>query len=196
MRVLLSVWVCGFAMWLPPPTPAQSGGLAPEWEVRNQLTALAQHVQRFKPIVDQVKPQEWVSQGAPAAYVDQGKRVQAEIGYLLTSVQVLADQPQKLTAALDTYFRMQSLDLLLRSYEAGIRKYQNPALADLLQGVMGQTAADRQKLRQYVLDLATDREVAFKVADEEAQRCRAVLSRQPHAGGSKATAGPKKGDRP
>jgi hypothetical protein len=159
------------------PAAAQSGGLAPEWEVRKDLATLAEQVQRFKPILAQVKPQNW--EGAPAAYIDQGKRISAEIDYLAASTQALAAQPEKLTAALTTYFRMQSLDLLLRSYADGIRKYQNPALAELLQGALTSSAADREKLRQYVVDLAAFKEQQFRVADQEAQQCRGVLSRQP-----------------
>lgn len=159
------------------PAAAQSGGVAPEWVVRKDLAALTEHVQQLKPILDQVKPQEW--QGAPPGYVEQGKRVRSEIDYMITSTQTLAAHPEKLTAALTAYFRLQSLDLLLRSYAEGIRRYQNPALAELLQGVVSSAAADRDKLRQYITDLAATKEQEFRAADEEAQRCRGVLSRQP-----------------
>jgi hypothetical protein len=59
---------------------------------------------------------------------------------------------------------------------AGIRKYQNPAVAEMLAGLIADTSADRDKLRQYLVDLAADREQQFRVMDQEAQRCRAVLS--------------------
>lgn len=170
--------LCGVAfLFLAWPATAQSGGLAPEWVVRKDLAALAEHVQQLKPILEQVKPQDW--QGAPPAYVDQGKRVRSEIDYMITSTQTLAAQPEKLTAALTAYFRLQSLDLMLRSYAEGIRRYQNPALAELLHGVLASAAADRDKLRQYIVELAADKEQQFRVADEEAQRCRGFLSRQP-----------------
>lgn len=173
MRLGLWGFVVAFLSW---PAAAQSGGVPPEWEVRQDLAGMAERIQRFKPILDQVKPQSW--QGAPGAYVDQGKRVNAEIDYLIASTRALAAQPEKLTAALTTYFRMQSLDLMLRSYAEGIRKYQNPALAELLQGALSSSAADREKLRQYVVDLAAFKEQQFRVADQEAQQCRGVLSRR------------------
>jgi hypothetical protein len=180
MAVCMRLGLCGFmVLLLAWPAAAQSGGVPPEWEVRQDLAGLAERIQRFKPILDQVKPLNW--QDAPAAYVDQGKRVSAEIDYLIASTQALAAQPEKLTAALTTYFRMQSLDLLLRSYADGIRKYQNPALAELLQGALSSSAADREKLRQYIVDLAAFKEQQFRVADQEAQQCRGVLPRHPQA---------------
>lgn len=158
---------------------AQSGGIPPEWEVQKQMAALAEHVQRVDPVLEQLKPDDWVKQGAPAEYTEQIKRTRSEIGYLIGSTKELAAHSERLTIALETYFRMQSADAMLRSVAAGVRKYQNPALADLLQSLIADTSSDREKLRQYVVDLAADREQQFRVADQEAQRCRAVLSKQP-----------------
>jgi hypothetical protein len=158
---------------------AQTGGIPPEWEVRKQLSALADHVQRISPLLEQLKPQDWVSQGAPAAYGDQLKRTRQEIDYLIGTTKELMARPERLTVALETFFRMQSVDAMLRSVAAGVRKYQNPAAADLLQSLISDTTTDRDKLREYVVDLAADREQQFKIVDQEAQRCRAVLSRQP-----------------
>jgi hypothetical protein len=164
---------------------AQSNGIPPEWEVKKQLAALADHVQRVKPVLDQLKPDDWIKQGAPAAYGDQLKRTGAEIDYLIGSTKELTARPEKLTVALETLFRMQSVDVMLRSVAAGVRKYQNPALADLLQSLISDTTGDRDQLRQYVVELAADREQQFRVIDQEAQRCRSVLSRQPHAAAPK-----------
>jgi hypothetical protein len=182
--------LCGFAALLVSGVAvAQSGGMEPDWEVRKDLANLADNIQRLKPILEQVKPQNW--QGAPAAYVEQGKRVGAEIDYLITSTKILAAQPTKITAALTAYFRMQSVDLMLRSYAEGIRKYQNPALAELLQGALASTAAGREKLRQYIMDLAADKEQELRVMNDEAQRCRGMLSRQPR-GAARPAAHPQK----
>jgi hypothetical protein len=170
--------LCGIAaLILSWPAAGQTGGLAPEWEVRKDLTTLAAHIEALKPILTKVTPQQW--EGAPAGYADQGKRLNAEIDYLLSTGKALADRPEKLTVALTTYFRMQSVELMLRSYAEGIRKYQNPALAELLLGAVSTSSADREKLHQYIMDLAADREAQFRVIDEEAQRCRGQLSRVP-----------------
>lgn len=160
---------------------AQSGGIPPEWEVRKQMTALAEHVKRFEPVLEQIHAEEWVKKGAPQAYVDQLSRTRVEIGYLVGSSNELAAHPERLTTALDTFFRMESVEAMLRSVAGGIRKYQNPAVAELLQGLLADTGVDRDKLRQYVVDLAADREQQYKVMDREAQRCRAALSGAPSA---------------
>ncbi len=158
---------------------AQAPELPPEWEVSRDMAALAEQVRRFKPILDEVKPQDWVSQGAPEAYQTQWKSVTSEIEYLTRSTKELSSQPERLTVALETLFRMQSLDSILSSLDDGIRRYQNPALADLLRGETNQTAAHREKLRHYVVALAATKELEYKIMHEEAQRCRGMLSRQP-----------------
>jgi hypothetical protein len=76
-------------------------------------------------------------------------------------------------------FRIQAVHQLLDSLLGGLRKYQNPALADLIESVAAGDHADLERLEQYILQLASDREAQFAVMDKEAQRCRAALSRQP-----------------
>jgi hypothetical protein len=70
---------------------------------------------------------------------------------------------------------------VLTSLIDGVRKYQNPALADLLRSVLSENNASRQQLRQYLMDLASIKEQEFKVMDEEAQRCRESISKLPTA---------------
>jgi hypothetical protein len=52
-------------------------------------------------------------------------------------------------------------------------------VGDLLMGVLGENANNRDKLRQYITDLAADKEEEFQVVDKEAQRCRGQVSRTP-----------------
>jgi hypothetical protein len=168
-------------LFCPPVIRAQAGGIAPEWEVRKNLEALAAHSQRLEPILDQIRPQEWISQGAPEAYIAQVKNTREQLQALAYSADKLVQEPDRLTAALDAFFRIEALEAMLRSLGAGVRKYQNPALADLLQSAVAEGTTHREKLRQYIVELAADREQQFKVVDQEAQRCRAILSRQPAA---------------
>jgi hypothetical protein len=167
---------------------AQSSGIPPEWELQKRLSLLADHVQRVKPVLEQLKPQDWVSQGAPAAYQNQVQRTRAEIEYLIGSTKELTVRPEKLTLALETYLRMQSLEAMLRSVAGGVRKYQNPAVADLLESLVADTATDRDRLREYLVELAADREQQFALVDREAQRCRAALARQPAPSARKSDA--------
>jgi hypothetical protein len=168
-----------FASGLASAQSAPAGGVASEWDVRKLLDSLDLQAQHVKPIIDQVKPEAWVAKGAPKAYVTQWTTAQAELKYLLSSSDALSKQPERLTLALDTYFRMQALESTLSSVTEGIRKYQNPALADLMQSVVSENSSNADKLRQYVQDLATQKEEEFQIADREAQRCRESLMKQP-----------------
>jgi hypothetical protein len=156
----------------------QSAGVPQEWEVRKDLAALVEQTGRLKPLLDAVKPAEWLEKGAPDAYIAQWKAVVAEGEYLTRSAGELAADPERLTMALETYFRFESLDAQLGSLNEGIRKYQNPALADLIRGAMTDGAPARNKLRQYVVELAGLKEDQLRVTDREAQRCRTMLLQQ------------------
>ncbi|HLJ16323.1 MAG TPA: hypothetical protein VKV15_17625 [Bryobacteraceae bacterium] len=172
-------------------TPAPSEqGLTAEWDVKTLLDALSKQAGRLNPILDRLKPQEWVAKGAPQGYVTQWKTAKDELKYLLGSAQNLEKQPERLTLALETYFRMQALDSTLDSLTDGIRKYHNPAVADLLKGMMTENSNNREKLRLYIVDLATTQEQQYKVVDEEAQRCRGILGRQAPA--TPTTTSPRK----
>lgn len=179
LRLCLSAGAALWVAWAPPAQAQPSGGITPEWDVRKNLTALAANAQRLQPMLEQIKPQDWISQGAPEAYVAQLKSTREQVQGLVYSTEQLTREPEKLTAALDALFRIETLDALLRSLGAGVRKYQNPALADLLLSAAAEGAANRERLRQYIADLAADKEQQFKVMDQEAQRCRAALSRKP-----------------
>ena len=76
---------------------------------------------------------------------------------------------------------MQAVDSTLGSLTEGVRKYQNPALASIMQAVIAENSTNRDRLRQYLQDLATQKEQEFQVADREAQRCRAALLRPTRA---------------
>lgn len=160
---------------------AQPSGVSSEWDIQKLIESLNLETQHLKPVIDQVKPEGWVAKGASSTYIAQWKAAQAEMRYLQSSSDALARQPEKLTLVLDTYFRMQTLESTVGSVVEGVRKYQNPALANLMAGVIGENNANRDRLRQYVQDLAAQKEQELQVADREAQRCRATLMKQPAA---------------
>ena len=56
--------------------------------------------------------------------------LQVELSTLLENAWKLAKDPERLSLALDTLFRMDSMDSLLTSLQGGIRRYQGPSLAD------------------------------------------------------------------
>ncbi len=193
MKLFLPLFL--FSFLAPGQTPS---GVSAEWDISKTVSALSAQAKRLKPILDQLTPRDWVSKGAPAAYVTQWQGAQDELGYLVDSANALEKQPERLTVALDTYFRLQSLELRLNSLVDGVRNYQNPAVGDLLLGVLGENSANRDKLRQYITDLAQTKEQEFKIVDQEAQRCRTVLTRpsppRPAPAAKKNTAAPKPND--
>ena len=156
----------------------QASGVKSEWDVRKLLDSLTQQTEHLKPLIDQVRPENWLEKGAPQAYVAQWNTAQTELKYLLQSSENLAKQPDRLTLALDTFFRMQSLEATFGSLVEGIRRYQNPALADLVHAFVAENNTNRDNLRDYIQELAAQKEQEFKVADREAQRCRDALVRQ------------------
>jgi ABC-type transporter Mla subunit MlaD len=157
---------------------AASSGVSSDWDVREMLSSLQARAKQLGPILDQLKPADWVRDGAPAQYTGQWNTAKSELGYLLASAQTLAKDPDKLPAALDTLFRMQALNSTLGSVIEGTRKYQNPAIADLVQAIADENDHNRDRLRQYVMDLAAEKEHELQVMDAEAQRCRTTVSNQ------------------
>ncbi|HUS06450.1 MAG TPA: hypothetical protein VMZ52_09150 [Bryobacteraceae bacterium] len=157
----------------------QTTGLAAEWDIRKDTAELAAQVKRIPEVLDQAKPKDWVAKGAPEAYIRQLESARKELQYVIGSTEKLVRDPERLPAALDVLFRLQSLEALLNSLRDGVRKYQNSRVADLLNTLLTDNANNRERLRQHILDLAATREEQFQVMDQEAQRCRTELTRQP-----------------
>jgi len=156
---------------------------------------MVSNANRLDPILAQLNPEAWKEAGAPAAYVQQLQSTRRALQYLQVSADRLSKDPNRVTYAMDTYFRLQSMEQMLGSLATGVRRYQNPAIGDLLSGIADENAANRQFLEQYLKDLAAVREAEFQIADAEAQRCRGILSKQPPAI-QKRTLPPPKQEKP
>ncbi len=152
--------------------PARAQGVSAPWDISQTLTSLGEQSQRLLPILDQLTPEKWQAKGAPAAYTAQWRSARSEVGYLLGASESLKKQPEKLTLALETLFRLQAVEAQVNSLVDGVRRYQNPAVGDLLVSVIAANSANRDQLRQYITDLAQTKEEEFQVVDREAQRCR------------------------
>jgi hypothetical protein len=153
-------------------------GVSAPWDISQTVGALAAQAERLKPVLDQLTPEQWQSKGAPATYVAQWHAAQDEVGYVLRAADALGKQPDKLSLAFETYFRMQAVEAQINSLVEGVRRYQNPAVGDLMISVMAANSTNRDQLRQYITDLAETKEQEFRIVDQEAQRCRANLVRQ------------------
>jgi hypothetical protein len=162
-----------------------AAGVLSQWEIRRLLQNLEEQARHLTPIVEQIQPAGWASRGAPQAYIDQWVHTKADLQYLLDDSAALQRKPERLTLALDTYFRMVALENVLGSVLEGVRKYQGDDLARRVQDVINENGGNRDTLRQYVQDLSLQKEQEFAVADEEAQRCRSALTKDPANSGKK-----------
>ena len=174
MKYLLPCLILPLALTL----PAHAQGVSAPWDISQTLTSLAEQSQRLLPILEQLTPDKWEAKGAPAAYTAQWRNARSEVGYLLSASESLKKQPEKLTLALETLFRLQAVEAQVNSLVEAVRRYQNPAVGDLLVGVVGANSSNRDQLRQYISDLAQTKEQEFQIVDQEAQRCRGTLVRQ------------------
>ena len=163
------------------PGAAQAQGVSATWDTSKDLGTLIEQAERLNPILNQLTPVEWEAKGAPATYTTQWRSARAEVGYLIGAAKAMQKQPEKLTLGLETLFRLQAVESQVNSLVDGVRRYQNPAVGDLLLSVMGANSANRDQLRQYITDLAQTKEQEFQIVDQEAQRCRGTLLRQPPA---------------
>ena len=155
--------------------PAPPPGVTPAWELKKQLDGLVTQVHRLTPLLDQVKPQDWGADG----YREQHKGAKSEVEYLARSADALVKEPERMTFALEVFLRLEALEQMLESLSQGVRKYQNPALADLIQGSISENAVHRSRLRNYLTELVATKQDELRMANEEAQSCRAAALAKP-----------------
>lgn len=158
---------------------ASAQGIASQWDARGSVEKLGVAAGRLAPMLEQLRPKEWVQQGASETYVMQWESARAQIGSAQTLLARLATDTERLPVALDAYLRLDTIATQVTSLAEGARKYQNPALADLIGGVLAESRTGIQQLRQHMVDLAELKEKEFKVMDDEAQRCRGTITRRP-----------------
>jgi hypothetical protein len=164
---------------LAPFAHSQGFSVPAEWDITMTIDALSKQAARLNPILDQLTPAEWVERGASPTFVAQLQSTRQELANMAAAAKNLQKQPEKLSVALETYFRLQAMETQLKSLTDGVRTYQNPAVADLVLSVLGENSGNRDRLQAYISDLASEKEQEFSVVDREAQRCRATVNRTP-----------------
>ena len=147
-----------------------------DWDIRRDLPQLPARVKQLLPLLKQLTPKAWIANGASEIYLEQWESVQKEVGYLEQSAQTLARQPDRLTLALETFFRLQAIETRMGNLVEAVRKYQNPAMAELLQSLTAEYLGVKVGLQQYIAEVAAQREAEWKVMESEAQRCRTQLT--------------------
>lgn len=170
------------ALWSQqPPPPATGDGLTTEWDIKKTVHAIGTHARRLVPLLDDVHPNDWVAKGAPEAYIAQLQSLKAELGYAARTADDLTHETTDLGKSFELFMRIDASRGMFRSLTQGVRTYQNPALADLLDSVELEGDGARSRFRNYLVELASMKERELKIVDQEAQRCRSQLIRQPAA---------------
>lgn len=174
MKLLLAcTGLFGVSVW------AQQAPAPAAWDDSPRAAELAAQIARLKPLLDQLVPEDWAAQGADITYVQQWRTAQEELAALTTAADQFDRQPGKLTLALDTYFRLQSVEWRLESLIEGARRYQSPAVADQMSGILRGNSANRDGLRAYITAAAARQEQELTIVTQDAQRCRLELSQIP-----------------
>ncbi|MGD0776028.1 MAG: hypothetical protein ABSC05_24695 [Candidatus Solibacter sp.] len=158
-----------------PSSKPPAAGLEPAWDVAVVVQEIGANAGQLLPVLDRLDAPAWVAKGASDTYVEQLESSKQQMRALAGDAQALARNPEKLSAALQLFFRIQGLETMLTSLEEGARKYQSPEVAQSLAALFGEGGANRERFRGYIVNLASEREHQFEVMDREAQRCRATL---------------------
>lgn len=154
-------------------------GVQTPWDVRTIIDGLIDANEKFEPVLDNVHPQDWIAKGASPVYIQQLQQAQQQTRDVVLTSKRLALKTDQLSLALDEYFRLEALDSTARSLEEGIRRYADRSSADKLAALVAHNFTAREQFRDYLASLATSQEQSFRVADQEAQRCRGIISREP-----------------
>lgn len=153
-------------------------GLETPWDVRKILSDILAQVTQLKPLLPQLNPQQWADKGASSTYVLQWQTAQRQTDDVQSFARQLSQKTDSLSLALEVYFRLEALEITARSLDEGAQRYGTRPLADKLAAYVAYSFDSRQRLRDYLKDLAGSTEQNFKIADEEAQRCRGMISRE------------------
>ena len=167
---------CAAALYAQAPTQNQVAGLETDWEIAATLQAIGAHAGGLLPMLEKIDVYAWGEKGASDTYLAQLQSSKVQARALAESAKMLAASPQKLSASLELFLRMNGLETMLTSLEEGIRKYQGPADAMAVASLEAENGANRERFQRYIVELAAQRERELDVMDREAQRCRAIVT--------------------
>lgn len=149
-----------------------AGGVGAEWNTRESIQEMSKQLASVKPILDQLRPKEWAEKGAPEAYAQQLESTMTELRGVEWALANLSNKPEQLSYALDAYFRVQSFRLKVGSMSEAVRRYQNPAVSELIDAYLTESSGSQIQLQRYLTDLTEMKEAELEVMSQEAQRCR------------------------
>src|SRR5579863_9603556 len=159
------------------PALAQQASVMTDYDAVQLFNAVADQTQKLAPMIEQINTPDWIAKGAAPTYSQLRDGALAQNKAIVSAMHDLVQHPTKLADCMTALFRIQSMEMELISLDPGLRKYQNPALADLISSILAEGNRNRDRFRQYVVDLTDRKEQQFEVADKEAQRCRESISK-------------------
>lgn len=163
-----------------PAAASQPAGLETPWDVRNILAGISADIAELKTLVAGMQPQQWHDRGgAPTTYILQWQTAQRQLNDVAAAGKLFTAQTESLPLALDEYFRLEALEVTLRSLTEGALSYGDRPAADHINQLLARDFNQRERLRAYLSELASSTEQNFKIADAEAQRCRGIISKEP-----------------
>ncbi len=168
----------GAALIFPVIGAAQDEGTPPSWEIREMAEDIVKNAATGQKLLAELRPEEWLQNGAPEAYIEQLATLRADLENAALSAQSLSREPERLSYAVDTFLWLDRADSLLGSIAAGARNYYNGAVADLLDSARGRNVGNIASLKGYMRQLAVGLETSLRIAHGEAQRCRASVAGQ------------------
>jgi hypothetical protein len=154
-------------------------GLEPAWDIGVVIEQIGKDTARLLPLLDRADASEWTKRGASDTYAAQLQSSKDQARAASAEALALAKNPEKLSTGLTLFFRLEGLANMLGSIEEGARKYQRGNLAQELASTFAESGANRERFRNYLVNLAAERERQFEVMDQEAQRCRGMLMATP-----------------
>jgi hypothetical protein len=160
-------------------TKPPATGLEPAWDIAVILEEVGANAAQLIPALDQLDPKSWVAKGASETYAEQWKSAREQARAVADEAKALAKSPERMSGELQLFFRIGGMERLLASVQEGARKYQGAASVQPLETIYAQGGANRERMRNYIVNLAAERERQFDVMDKEAQRCRATLMAAP-----------------
>ncbi len=183
--LFLAIALAAFSYGAKPASAAPpAAGLETPWDVRTIVDHIMKDSQQYQPLLARVNPQQWYDKkGAPSTYIVQWQTARRQVNDVLYTAQQLSQKTESLPLALDVYFRLEALEVTARALDEGAERYADRATADQLSALIAHNFNNRERFRDYIRDLAVSKEQNFKIADEEAQRCRGMISREPAASG-------------
>src|ERR1044071_3052724 len=126
LRRLLLIFCAAALHAQAPPTTKPPAGLESDWEIAAVMKQIGENAGRMLPLLDQIDARSWVQKGASDTYIAQVESCREQARAAIAGAEALTRNPEKLSASLELFFRVQALESMLASLVEGIRRYQNP----------------------------------------------------------------------